>query len=67
MNLVPRQIHLVFYTSEAIPNIATDFGPKAFAKTAKAADVSSITAFARCHQGWLYYPSKRFSKLILPN
>lgn len=67
MDLSPRQIHLDFHTSEEIPQIAADFDPEAFAQTAKNADVSSITVFARCHHGWLYYPSKLFPELIHPN
>ena len=67
MTLAPRQIHLDFHTSEAIPDIAANFDPRTFAETARKAAVSSITVFARCHHGWLYYPSKRFPELIHPN
>ena len=31
-----RQIHLDFHTSPVIPDIGTDFDPKAFVKTLKA-------------------------------
>ncbi|MGI5959792.1 MAG: beta-galactosidase trimerization domain-containing protein [Massiliimalia sp.] len=65
--LSPRQIHLDFHTSEHIPHIGSDFDPKAFAKTAKEAYISSMTVFARCHHGWLYYPSKKFPDRIHPN
>lgn len=67
MALEPRQVHLDFHTSEMIPMIAADFDPKAFAQTVKEADVSSITVFARCHHGWLYYPSEQFPERIHPN
>ena len=67
MTLAPRQIHLDFHTSEAIPDIAANFDPRTFAETARKAEASSITVFARCHHGWLYYPSKRFPELIHPN
>ena len=63
----PRQIHLDFHTSEHIPEVGATFNAEAFAKTAKDAFVSSMTVFARCHHGWLYYPSKKFPELIHPN
>ena len=63
----PRQIHLDFHTSEYIDGIAAQFDPDEFARTAKAASVSSITVFARCHHGWLYYDSKRFPERVHPH
>lgn len=65
--LSPRQIHLDFHTSEHIPGIAAEFDPQEFAATAKEASVSSMTVFARCHHGWLYYDSKRFPERVHPN
>ena len=56
-----RQVHLDFHTSEYIPDIAADFDKEEFAKTLEEAHVDSITCFARCHHGWLYYPSKKIS------
>ncbi|MEP3428643.1 MAG: beta-galactosidase trimerization domain-containing protein [Roseibium sp.] len=53
-----RQIHLDFHTSEAIRNIGRDFDADDFVNTLKAANVDSITLFARCHHGWCYYPSE---------
>ncbi|MGN1367870.1 MAG: alpha-amylase family protein [Aristaeellaceae bacterium] len=47
--------------------IAEDFDAKAFAATMRQADVSSVTVFARCHHGWLYYPSRAFPELIHPH
>ena len=41
MTLAPRQIHLDFHTSEAIPDIAANFDPRTFAETARKAAVSS--------------------------
>ena len=32
MTLAPRQIHLDFHTSEAIPDIAANFDPRTFAE-----------------------------------
>ena len=65
--LSPRQIHLDFHTSEHIPDVGSSFDPVSFAKTVKEASVSSMTVFARCHHGWLYYPSKKFPELVHPN
>ena len=67
LTLSPRQVHLDFHTSEKIPGIAEDFDPEVFAKTFKEAFVSSVTVFARCHHGWLYYPSELFPEMIHPN
>ena len=58
--LSPRQIHLDFHTSEKIPDVAQNFSAEEFARQMKEAHVSSVTVFARCHHGWLYYPSKKF-------
>jgi hypothetical protein len=55
IKLSPRQVHLDFHTSEHIPGIAEDFSAASFAKTVKDAHISSMTVFARCHHGWLYY------------
>lgn len=67
MELSPRQIHLDFHTSELIPDIGSDFNALEFAKVFKDASVSSVTVFARCHHGWMYYPSKKFAEKIHPN
>lgn len=66
MELSPRQIHLDFHTTELIHEIGSDFDPKQFAKTFKEAGVSSVTVFARCHHGWMYYPSQKFTQLVHP-
>lgn len=65
--LSPRQVHLDFHTSEHIPDIASNFDAQEFARTAKEASISSITVFARCHHGWLYYDSKEFPELVHPH
>ncbi|MDR0655675.1 MAG: hypothetical protein LBG22_05110 [Treponema sp.] len=67
IQLSPRQVHLDFHTSEYIPAVASEFDAASFARTVKEAHISSITVFARCHHGWLYYPSKKFPELIHPN
>ena len=54
-----RQIHLDFHTSEHIANIGGKFDPEIFADTLVKASVNSITCFARCHHGWIYYDTQR--------
>ncbi len=65
--LTTRHIHLDFHTSPDIPAVGADFDPKRFADTLAAADVTSINIFARCHHGYLYYPSKVNPERIHPN
>ncbi|MBN2047004.1 MAG: beta-galactosidase trimerization domain-containing protein [Anaerolineaceae bacterium] len=67
MELRFRQVHLDFHTSGLIPDIGADFDPREFADTLAAADVDSITCFARCHHGYLYYDSKKFPERIHPH
>lgn len=62
-----RQVHLDFHTSGAIPEIAADFDPDSFAATLAVAAVDSVTCFARCHHGWLYYRSKRNPERVHPH
>ena len=54
-----RQIHLDFHTSPHIPDVGVDFDAREFARTMKAAHVDSVTVFAKCHHGHLYYETKR--------
>ena len=61
-----RQIHLDFHTSEAVPDVGADFNAEEFAATLAAAHVDSVTCFARCHHGWLYYDSAAFGELVHP-
>src|SRR2546421_7965156 len=58
MRLPTRQIHLDFHTGPAIPDVGRDFDAKAFAQRAKDAHVNSMTLFAKCHHGHLYYNTK---------
>jgi hypothetical protein len=53
-----RQIHLDFHTSEQITGIGDQFDPQEFVATLKRAAVNSITSFARCHHGMIYYDTK---------
>lgn len=62
-----RQIHLDFHTSEAIPGIGAAFDPDAYADALAAAHVDSITTFARCHHGYLYYQSETHPERIHPH
>lgn len=66
-HLSPRQVHLDFHTSELIPDIAASFDAQTFASTVKDAHISSVTVFARCHHGMLYYDSKAFPERIHPH
>ncbi|GLC78272.1 alpha-amylase family protein [Lacrimispora brassicae] len=61
-----RQVHLDFHTSEYIPEVGTDFNGEEFAGRLEKANVDSVTCFARCHHGWLYYPSRKHADLIHP-
>jgi len=54
-----RQIHLDFHTGPDVPDVGRDFDARAFARTMKRANVNSVTVFAKCHHGLLYYPTKR--------
>jgi hypothetical protein len=62
-----RQIHMDFHTSEAIEKIGAEFDAEEFASTLKNAHVESVTCFARCHHGWMYYDSKKFPERVHPN
>ncbi len=53
-----RQIHLDFHTSEQIPDIGAEFDPEAWAQMLADAHVDSITCFARCHHGMIYYDTR---------
>lgn len=62
-----RQVHLDFHTSGLIPDIGAEFDPDEFAAAVEKAHVDSITCFARCHHGWLYYDSKAMPERVHPN
>ncbi len=67
INLRFRQIHLDFHTSENIDGIGADFDPEEFAVTLEKARVNSITCFARCHHGWIYFDTKAFPERRHPH
>jgi len=54
-----RTIHLDFHTSPDIPDIGKDFDPVEFARTFKEAHVDSVTVFATCHHGMVYWDTDR--------
>ena len=56
--LPQRQIHLDFHTSPLIPGVGEDFDAREFARTMKAAHVQSVTVFAKCHHGHLYFATR---------
>lgn len=53
--LARRQIHLDFHTSPLIPDVGADFDAEEFAEILVEAGVQSVTLFAKCHHGHLYY------------
>jgi hypothetical protein len=54
-SLPSRQVHLDFHNGPAIPDIGINFDPDTFAQTFADANVNSVTLFAKCHHGHLYY------------
>jgi hypothetical protein len=62
-----RQIHLDFHTSQHIAGIGSQFDPDEFADTLARAHVNSVTCFARCHHGYLYYDSPAFPQRRHPH
>jgi len=57
--LPARQVHLDFHTGPQIPGVGAHFDAKAFAQTFVDAHVDSVTVFAKCHHGHLYYDTPR--------
>ncbi|SHF23698.1 Beta-galactosidase trimerisation domain-containing protein [Caldanaerobius fijiensis DSM 17918] len=62
-----REVNLDFHTSPDIYDIGAKFDPEEFATTLEKARVNSITCFARCHHGMLYYDSKAFPERVHPH
>ncbi|MFI9365841.1 beta-galactosidase trimerization domain-containing protein [Kitasatospora sp. NPDC053057] len=54
-----RTVHLDFHTSPDIPDVGRDFDPATFAQPFRDAHVDSVTVFAKCHHGHLYYGTDR--------
>ncbi|MDJ0334061.1 hypothetical protein QMG83_02370 [Salinibacterium sp. G-O1] len=57
--LARRSIHLDFHTSPLIQPIGTAFDAAEFADRFEALRVDSVTLFAKCHHGQLYYDTDR--------
>lgn len=62
-----RQVHLDFHTSPDIEGIGKDFDAEEFAHILEMARVNSVTCFARCHHGMLYYDSKQNPERVHPH
>ncbi|MGW3955568.1 alpha-amylase family protein [Streptomyces sp. NPDC004752] len=54
-----RMVHLDFHTGPGITGVGEAFNPEEFARTLAEADVQSVTVFAKCHHGHLYYGTER--------
>ncbi|AUY53532.1 hypothetical protein EH183_36975 [Streptomyces sp. CB01881] len=54
-----RTVHLDFHTGPDIPDVGRDFDPVTFAQAFRDAHVDSVTVFAKCHHGHLYYGTDR--------
>jgi hypothetical protein len=54
-----RTVHLDFHTGPNVHGVGASFDPEAFADTFAKADVDSVTLFAKCHHGLLYYNTER--------
>jgi hypothetical protein len=61
-----REIHLDFHTSPDINDVGSEFNPEEFGRILTEARVNSITCFARCHHGMVYYQSRRNPERIHP-
>jgi hypothetical protein len=54
-----RTVHLDFHTGPDVENVGAGFDPTEFARTFSDAGVDSVTLFAKCHHGLLYYDTER--------
>lgn len=54
-----RTVHLDFHTGPDVPDVASDFDATKFGEAFAAAHVDSVTVFAKCHHGHLYYDTQR--------
>ncbi|WP_182904073.1 alpha-amylase family protein [Microbispora sp. H10830] len=58
--MLPRRtVHLDFHTGPQVPEVGTAFEPDAFARTLVDSHTESVTLFAKCHHGLLYYETDR--------
>lgn len=54
-----RTVHLDFHTGPGVPDVGADFDAATFATAFVDARVDSVTVFAKCHHGHLYYDTDR--------
>ena len=54
-----RMVHLDFHTGPEVTQVGAHFDADAFAQTFLDAHVDSVTLFAKCHHGQLYYDTER--------
>jgi len=54
-----RTVHLDFHTGPDVPDVGSDFDATKFGDAFSAAHVDSVTVFAKCHHGHLYYNTER--------
>jgi hypothetical protein len=52
-------VHLDFHTGPDVPDVGADFDADSFARPFADAHVDSVTVFAKCHHGHLYYRTDR--------
>ncbi len=53
-------VHLDFHTSHEIENIGGGFDKEEFKQNLRTAGIDSITLFAKCHHGNMYYYSEKY-------
>ncbi len=58
MDRITRKVHLDFHTSPDIPDIGKLFDKQQFQESLQKGKVQSIALFAKCHNGYCFYPTK---------
>ncbi len=58
MRKIKRAIHVDFHTMPGIPDFLERFDAEKFAQTLSDAHVEYVNVFARCNEGFAYYPTK---------
>lgn len=58
MKNIKRAIHIDFHTMPGVFDIYENFDAVKFAKTLKEAHVEYVNIFAKCNEGYTYYPTK---------
>lgn len=52
-----RRLHLDFHTPGFIENVAERFDAREYARTLADSGIQAVAAFAKCHYGYVYYPT----------